>query len=298
MITAATMNISREAAIMLELWNEIFNSGLPFLRYAFIVGLLASVAFGIIGTFVVTRRITSIAGAIAHCVLGGIGAALYFRVEYNLAWCHPILGAIVAAILAAVVIGFVSIYAKQREDTIIGAIWAIGMAIGLLFIAKTPGEVDLHSYLFGNILLISQDDIYITLILDIVIIVPAILLFNNILGVCFDSRFSELRGVRVKFIYFTLLIMTALTIVLMVNVVGIIMVIAMLTLPAAVAGQFTKRLWSMMILSVLLSIAFTSTGLALSYQIAMPSGPTIVVIAGICYLGSLIYRKVKSARVK
>jgi len=283
---------------MLELWNEIFNSSLPFLRYAFIVGLLASVAFGIIGTFVVTRRITSIAGAIAHCVLGGIGAALYFRVEYNLSWCHPMLGAIVAAILAAVVIGYVSIYAKQREDTIIGAIWAIGMAIGLLFIAKTPGEVDLHSYLFGNILLISQDDIYITLILDIVIIVPAILLYNNILGVCFDSRFSELRGVRVKFIYFTLLIMTALTIVLMVNVVGIIMVIAMLTLPAAVAGQFTRRLWSMMILSVLLSVAFTTTGLALSYKIAMPSGPTIVVIAGICYLGSLIYRKIKLSRVK
>ena len=283
---------------MFELWNEIFNSNLPFLRYAFIVGLLASIAFGIIGTFVVTRRITSIAGAIAHCVLGGIGAAMFFKVEYNLAWCHPILGAIVAAIIAALVIGFVSIYAKQREDTIIGAIWAIGMAVGLLFIAKTPGEVDLHSYLFGNILLISQDDIYITLILDIVIIIPAILLFNNILGVCFDSHFSELRGVRVKFIYFTLLIMTALTIVLMVNIVGIIMVIAMLTLPAAVAGQFTKRLWSMMVLSVLLSIVFTSSGLMLSYKIAMPSGPTIVVIAGFCYLGALVYKKIQSLRVK
>ena len=283
---------------MLELWNEIFNSNLPFLRYAFIVGLLSSVAFGVIGTFVVTRRITSIAGAIAHCVLGGIGAAMYFRVEYNLLWCHPMLGAIIAAILAAMIIGYVSIYAKQREDTIIGAIWAVGMAFGLLFIAKTPGEVDLHSYLFGNILLISEEDIYITLILDIVIIVPAILLFNSILGVCFDSRFSELRGVRVKFIYFALLIMTALTIVLMVNVVGIIMVIAMLTLPAAVAGQFTRRLWSMMILSVLLSVAFTSTGLAVSYKIAMPSGPTIVVIAGICYLGSLIYKKIKLSRIK
>lgn len=283
---------------MLELWNEIFNSNLPFLRYAFIVGLLSSVAFGVIGTFVVTRRITSIAGAIAHCVLGGIGAAMYFRVEYNLLWCHPILGAIIAAILAAMIIGYVSIYAKQREDTIIGAIWAIGMAVGLLFIAKTPGEVDLHSYLFGNILLISEEDIYITLILDIVIIVPAILLFNSILGVCFDSRFSELRGVRVKFIYFALLIMTALTIVLMVNVVGIIMVIAMLTLPAAVAGQFTRRLWSMMILSVLLSVVFTSAGLAVSYKIAMPSGPTIVVIAGICYLGALIYKKIKLSRIK
>lgn len=277
---------------MLELWNEIFNSSLPFLRYAFIVGLLASVAFGIIGTFVVTRRISSIAGAIAHCVLGGIGAALYFKAEYDLFWCHPMLGAIVAAILAALIIGFVSIYAKQREDTIIAAIWAIGMAIGLLFIANTPGPVNLEDYLFGNILLISENDIYIILILDIVIILPAILLFNSILGVCFDSHFSELRGVRVKFIYFALLIMTALTIVLMVNVVGIIMVIAMLTLPAAVAGQFTKRLWSMMILSVLLSVAFTSTGLVLSYEIEMPSGPTIVVIAGLCYLGALIYKKV------
>lgn len=286
------MDTNRGGTRMFELWNEIFNSSLPFLRYAFIVGILSSVAFGIIGTFVVTRRITSIAGAIAHCVLGGIGAAMFFKFEYGLAWCHPLLGAIIAAVGAALIIGFVSIYAKQREDTIIGAIWAVGMATGLLFIAKTPGEADLHNYLFGNILLISENDIYLTLILDIVIILPAILLFNNILGVCFDSRFSELRGVRVKFIYFMLLIMTALTIVLMVNIVGIIMVIAMLTLPAAVAGQFTKRLWSMMVLSVLLSVVFTSSGLILSYKIAMPSGPTIVVIAGVCYLGAMIYKRV------
>ena len=283
---------------MLELWNEVFYGSLPFLRYAFIVALLASVAFGIIGTFVVTRKITSIAGAIAHCVLGGIGVAVFLRAEYSLTWCHPLLGAIVAAILAALVIAFVSIYAKQREDTIIGAIWAIGMAVGLLFIAKTPGEVDLHSYLFGNILLISKSDIYLTLILDIVIIVPAILFFNSILGTCFDSHFSELRGVRVKLIYFMLLIMTALTIVLMVNIVGIIMVIAMLTLPAAVAGQFTRRLWSMMILSVLLSIVFCSSGLALSYTTEMPSGPTIVVIAGVCYLISLIFKKLKAIRIR
>ncbi|MDD5697923.1 MAG: metal ABC transporter permease [Victivallaceae bacterium] len=283
---------------MTELWHEIFYGSLPFLRYAFIVGLLASVAFGIIGTFVVTRRITSLAGAIAHCVLGGIGAAMFFRVEYRLNWCQPLFGAIVAAVIAALVIGFVSLYARQREDTIIGAIWAIGMATGLLFLARTPGEVDLHSYLFGNILLIAQEDIYVTLILDAVIILPAILLFNNILGVCFDSDFSELRGVRVKLIYFVILIMTALTIVLMVNIVGIIMVIAMLTLPAAVAGQFTRRLWSMMLWSVILSVLFTSSGLMLSYKIEMPSGPTIVVIAGVCYLGALIYRKVQSLRIK
>ena len=262
------------------------------LHYILIASLLASIAFGVIGTFVVTRRISSIAGAIAHSVLGGIGAALYFKVEYGLAWCQPMFGAIIAAIIAALVIGFVSIYAKQREDTIIGAIWAIGMAVGLLFIANTPGEFHLEDYLFGNIQLISQNDIHLILLLDIVIILPAILLFNNILGVCFDSHFSELRGVQVKLIYFMLLIMTALTIVLMVNIVGIIMVIAMLTLPAAVAGQFTKRMWSMMLLSVLLSLAFTGSGLMLGDKLKMPPGPTIVIIAGICYLCSLSYKKI------
>jgi zinc transport system permease protein len=259
---------------------------MPDLYYAFIIASLASIAFGVIGTFVVTRRISSIAGAIAHSVLGGIGAALYFGF-------HPMLGAIITAIIAALVIGVVKLYAKQREDTIIGAIWAIGMAIGLLFIANTPGDFHLEDYLFGNIHLISRSDIYVILILDIVIVLPAILLFNSILGVCFDSHFSQLRGVRVKLIYFMLLIMTALTIVLMVKIVGIIMVIAMLTLPAATAGQFTKRLWSMILLSMFLSMAFTSTGLVLSNKINMPGGPTIVIIAGFFYLSSLIYKKIK-----
>jgi zinc transport system permease protein len=274
MTTAVTIITSRENVIM------------PDLYYAFIIASLASIAFGVIGTFVVTRRISSIAGAIAHSVLGGIGAALYFGF-------HPMLGAIITAIIAALVIGVVKLYAKQREDTIIGAIWAIGMAIGLLFIANTPGDFHLEDYLFGNIHLISRSDIYVILILDIVIVLPAILLFNSILGVCFDSHFSQLRGVRVKLIYFMLLIMTALTIVLMVKIVGIIMVIAMLTLPAATAGQFTKRLWSMILLSMFLSMAFTSTGLVLSNKINMPGGPTIVIIAGFFYLSSLIYKKIK-----
>jgi zinc transport system permease protein len=288
----------KEDIHMIELWQDLTSSTVPFLRYAFLTGILASIAFGIIGTYVVTRRITAIAGAIAHCVLGGIGAAMFFRVNYNLLWLKPVYGAIIAALLAAMIIGLVSIYAKQREDTVIGAIWAIGMAVGLLFLARTPGYVDLHSYLFGNILLVAQEDIYVTLILDAIVIIPAILLFNNILGVCFDSKFAELRGIKVKLIYLMLLCMTALTIVLMVDIVGIIMVIALLTLPAAVAGHFTRRLWSMMTLSVLLSLVFTTTGLSLSYKLNLPSGPTIVIIAGACYLLSIIYYKVKSTLVK
>ncbi|WET05131.1 metal ABC transporter permease [Lentisphaerota bacterium ZTH] len=273
---------------------NIFGANIPFLRYAFIIGLLASVAFGIMGTFVVTRRITSIAGAIAHSVLGGIGAALYLNLNVGLSWIKPVYGAITAALLSAFIIWLVSIYAKQREDTVIGAIWAIGMATGLLFLARTPGYVNLHSYLFGNILLVSRNDIYITLVLDALIIVPAIIFYNNILGVCFDSRFSELRGIKTRLIFLMLLAMTALTVVLLVDIVGIIMVIAMLTLPAAVAGHFTRKLNTMMLVSVLLSLVFTSSGLVVSFRTDMPSGPTIVIIAGFCYLAAMVYSKLRS----
>ncbi|MCP3965918.1 MAG: metal ABC transporter permease [Lentisphaerae bacterium] len=277
-----------------EFMMNVFGANIPFLRYAFIIGLLASVAFGIMGTFVVTRRITSIAGAIAHSVLGGIGAALFLNLNIGLTWIKPVYGAITAALLSAFIIWLVSIYAKQREDTVIGAIWAIGMATGLLFLARTPGYVNLHSYLFGNILLVSRNDIFITLILDALIIIPAVIFYNNILGVCFDSRFAELRGIKTKLIFLMLLAMTALTVVLLVDIVGIIMVIAMLTLPAAVAGHFTRRLHSMMIVSVILSLAFTSSGLVISFRTDLPSGPTIVIIAGFCYIVAMIFSKLRA----
>jgi zinc transport system permease protein len=275
---------------MLNFIQQLANPSMSFLLYAFLTGAVASVAFGIIGTYVVTRRITAIAGAISHCVLGGIGIALFLKLNYHLDWCTPMLGAVVSALLSAIIIGLVSMYAKEREDTVIGAIWAIGMAIGLLFLAKTPGYIDLHGYLFGNILLVNADDFKITLLLDLLILIPAILLFNNFLAVCFDSRFAELRGLRIKLTYLLLLCMTALTIVLMVTIVGIIMVIALLTLPAAVAGYFTRRIWSMMSLAILLSLAFTSSGLVVSYKFDLPSGPVIVVIAGACYVLTILYR--------
>lgn len=269
---------------MSDFFNLFFSPEMAFFKYAFLTAIVAAVAFGIIGTFVVVKQISSIAGAISHCVLGGIGAAVYAETALGWSWCKPIYGAVVAALLAAVIIGLVSIYAKQREDTVIGAVWAIGMATGLMFIAKTPGYVSLESYLFGNILLVSSDDFWITLGLDLFIITVVIIFFNNFLAVCFDSKFATIRGVKVKFFYLLLLCLTALTIVLLVNVVGIIMVIALLTLPAAIAGQFTSRLWSMMVLAVLFSILFSTVGMSISYNYDLPSGPTIVLLAGSCYV--------------
>jgi zinc transport system permease protein len=268
----------------MEFLEALGDPDIPFLRYALLAGVLASVALGIIGTYVVTRRISSIAGAISHSVLGGIGAALYLQVVAGWAWCHPMYGAVAAALASAIVIGLVSLYAKQREDTVIGALWAVGMAVGLLFFAKTPGYTDPMSYLFGNILFITRGDLWLVLALDALVIGLGVTLYHKFLAVCFDPEFAELRGVRVRVYYLLLLCLTALTVVLLVRVVGIVMVIALLTLPAAVAGHFARRLWHMMALAVLACMIFVGVGLGISYYAELPSGPVIIVLAAGVYL--------------
>ncbi len=270
---------------MREFFYAIFDADVPLLRYSFIAGMLASVAFGIIGSYVVVRRITYIAGAIAHCVLGGLGAAIYLRHQVGISWIDPIHGATLSALLAAIVIGLVTLYAKQREDTVIGALWAVGMAIGALFIFRTPSAyVDPMSYLFGDILLIRSRDLYLIAALDLVVVFLAVLFYNRFLAVCFDEEFARLRGIKVGCYYMLLLCLTALTIVLLVQLVGIVMVIALLTLPAAVAGHFTTKLSTMMMLSIVLCAIFTATGLAFSYSWEMPSGAVIIIFAAATYL--------------
>ena len=278
---------------MHELIDALRDPAIPFLRYAFLAGLLSSFAFGIVGSYVVTRRLASIAGAISHCVLGGIGVAIYLDKQAGLTWLHPMLGATVAALLAAIILGLVTLYAREREDTVIGALWAIGMAIGLLFLAKTPGYVDPMSYLFGNILMISRRDLWMIVGLDAVVAGLGIVLYNRFLAISFDEEFARLRGVRVEAYYLLLLCMTALTVVLMVSVVGIVMVIALLTLPAAAAGRFSARMWQMMALAVLFCMAFVGSGLSVSYVYDLPSGPTIIVIGGAVYLLAALAGKLR-----
>ena len=272
----------------MEFIEAIFNH--TFMLYAFLACLLAGVVSGVIGTYVVTRKITYLAGAIAHSVLGGMGIAHYFSVVYELPWLHPLYGAIVAAVVAAIIIALVSIRAKEREDTVIGAIWAIGMAVGILFIARTPGyNEELMSYLFGNILMVGQFDLLLIGILDAIVIIFVFIFYNQLQAVCFDEEFARIRGVRTNLIYLLLLIVTALTVVILVTVVGIILVIALLTLPAAIAGRFTRNLWQTMILSSSLAVIFSVTGLGLSYSTNLPSGPTIIIVAGFFYLLLIIF---------
>ena len=281
---------------MIEFINALSDPDNEFLRLALYVGTLASLSFGIIGSYVVTRRTSYLAGAISHCVFGGIGAGLYIQNKVGLEWFDPMYGAVISAILAAVIIGTVSLHAQQREDTVIGALWAIGMATGLLFIDRTPGYFDMSSYLFGDILLISNIDLQLVVILDIIVVGFTVFFYNKLLAVCFDDEFARLRGINAGAFYMLLLCLTALTVVLLVRVVGIVMVIALLTIPAAVAGQFAKRLWQMMMLAILFCMLFTWTGLAVSYSYRLSSGPTIIVIAGLVYLIVLLFTRIIKTR--
>jgi zinc transport system permease protein len=266
---------------------EFFNALLryEFLQHALLAGVLAGIACGVVGTYVVVRRISFIAGAIAHCVLGGLGVARYLQVVRGWEWLDPLHGAVAAALLAALLIGIVSLRVKEREDTIIGAMWAVGMAVGILFIARTPGyNEDLMSYLFGNILLVRARDLWLMVGLDALVVFLGVALYSQLQAVCFDEEFARLRGLNVEFYYLLLLVLTALTVVLLVSVVGLVLVIALITLPVAIASQFTGTLRTTMVLASLLSIGFTTSGLALSYSPDLPAGATTIVLAGITYL--------------
>lgn len=182
-----------------------------FLQNALLAGILASIGCGIVGTYVVVKRIGFLAGGIAHSVLGGMGVAYFFGV-------NPIGGALVAAVIAALLIGWVNLRWKEHEDTLIGALWAVGMAIGILFISRTPGyNVDLMSYLFGNILMAPREDVYLMAGLDVVIVVTVVLFYKQFLAVTFDEEFGRLRGVNVELFYLLLLCIVAITVVLLIR---------------------------------------------------------------------------------
>ena len=187
-----------------------------FLQGALIAGLLTSIGCGVMGSYVVVKRIAFIAGSIAHSVLGGMGIALYMGAD-------PLIGALIAAIIAALLIGGIRLYWKQQEDTLIGALWAIGMAIGVIFIAKTPGyQSDLTSYLFGNILLVPHSSLWFMAGLDVVLLAIVWAYHRQLLAVVFDEEHARLRGIPASFFYLLLLVMVALTVVLLIQVVGLI----------------------------------------------------------------------------
>lgn len=279
-------------------FSALFNPNLPFIRNAFFAGVLSSVLFGVLGSVVTVKRISSLAGAISHAVLGGIGMALYLSATGIMPNLSPMVGAMVFALISALIIGFVSLKSKQREDTVIQAIWAIGMSIGVLFMAKTPGYTDPSSFLFGNILLISTQDLVLLLILDVIVVFLAWFFYPQIEATAFDEEFAKVRGVPTQKVFLAILSVSAIAVVLLQTFVGIVMVIAMLTLPAGTAGFKAKNLASMMFFATLYSLLFSFGGLALGWTLDMPVGAMVVVLAGAFFLGRSLGNLIRKRSMK
>ena len=265
---------------MIELMAEIFRNS--FMQYALLACVLASIGCGVIGTYVVVKRIGFLAGGIAHSVLAGMGIAIFLQAS-------PLAGAVITALVSGVLIGWINLHLRQHEDILVAAFWSMGMAIGILFISRVPGyNIDLMSYLFGNILLVSERDLYLMLMLDVVIVALVFLFYRQFLAAAFDEEFARLRGLNVEFFYILLLCTVALTVVLLIQVVGLILVLALLILPAATAAQFAASILRMMLLAVVFSVVITVSGLLISYAPDLPSGSTIIVLAGSVYIVTLV----------
>jgi zinc transport system permease protein len=267
----------------------------PFLPMSFLAGIAASITSGIVGSYVVVKRIVFISGSIAHSVLGGMGIFLWLKRTYNLDWLNPLHGALVAAILSAFLIGWIHLKHRQREDTVIAAIWSTGMAIGVIFVSLTPGyNVELMNFLFGNILWTSMSDLILLSSLAALIVVATLIFHAKFQAVCFDENQAELRGISVSKYYLFLLTLVAISVVILIQIVGAILIIAMLAIPAAIAGEFCRRLSKMMGWAVVFGCLFTTVGLTLSYFLNWPPGATIALTAAFFYLLSLLrgYRAV------
>lgn len=262
--------------------NDVWDAlQFEFMRNALLAGVLVSITCGMIGTLVVVNRIVFISGGIAHAAYGGIGIAFYLGIP-------PSLGAAFFSLGISMVMGVASLKSRQRVDAIIGVMWAVGMALGIILIDLTPGyNVDVMSYLFGSILAVPGTDIYFMLALNVVILLVVLIFYKEFLAMSYDEEFSFVVGIPVKALYFLLLGMIAFSVVMIIRVVGLILVIALLSIPPYIAEKYTTSLGKMMIFSSLLGMLFILTGLWVSYRYNLASGATIIMVAGLVFFISL-----------
>lgn len=262
----------------------------PFFQRALLVGLLASVACGIVGSFVVVKRITSLSGGLSHAAFGGVGLG------YLLGF-PPLLGAAGFSLLCALGIGLTYQRMRSALDTLVSIVWSAGMALGILFVALRSGyPPDLMSYLFGSILFVSADSVLMVGVLDIAILLSVFLCFAELQAICFDEEFARSLGLPVERLFLLLMTLVALAVVTLIKVVGIILVIALLTVPAATARLWVERLSVMMLLATLLGAVCTTGGLLLSYSLSdqldvnVPPGPVIILLSVVLFAVSLALR--------
>lgn len=258
-----------------------------FLRVALAAGLLAAVGCGVVGTLVVVKRITFMAGGIAHAVLGGMGVA-------HLLGRDPLIGAAIAAVVAALLVGWIARRGGEREDMLIGALWAVGMAVGIVAIARTPGySTDLMSYLLGNLLMVSREQVVAMAVLDGIMLAAVLAFWRPLVATTFDEEFARLRGLPTLAIELGVLVTVALAVVLLVQAVGLVLVMALLTLPAATALLLSGSIGRVMVLSGAVAAAEIVLGLGLAFETDTPAGAIIVLGSAAVYLFALTWRRLR-----
>ena len=256
-----------------------------FLQVALAAGLASAVGCGVVGSIVVVKRISFLAGGIAHTVLGGMGLA------YLLGGV-PIVGAAVAAVLAALLIGWISLKARQREDMLIGAVWAVGMAVGIIAIAHTPGySTDLMSYLLGNLLMVTREQVIAMALLDALMLGLLCAFYRPLMATLHDEEFARLRGVPTTALYLGLMVVVAMAVVVLIQAVGLVLVMALFTLPAATVLLFSRSLARLMIGATLLSAVVIVAGLGVAFETDSPAGATIVLCAAGVFVAGLFWKR-------
>jgi zinc transport system permease protein len=265
-----------------------------FMRNALLAGLLVSFAVGLVGTFVVLNRIVFLAGGIAHASYGGVGLGYLLGL-------NPALGAFTFAVASAAVLGTVHQRVRDRADTLIGALWATGMSLGVIFLDLSDGyKADLMSYLFGSILAIPRADLWLLAGLDVLLAVTAVVLFPHLVAVSFDPDHAATAGLPVAGIALFLHVMVALTVVMLMRVVGLVLVIALLAIPTAVAARLTRRITVLIPVAAGCALAFVWVGLVLAYLADLTSGATIVLVAttgyGLTSLGRVLHTHRRNLR--
>lgn len=261
-----------------------------FMQNAFIASILTGLVCGIIGTVIVEKKLVSMSGGIAHASFGGIGLGYLLGIE-------PIIGGLVFAVASSLGIATINRKINTNSDSLIGIFWSVGMALGILFISLTPGyPPDMTSYLFGDILTVSSFYLKIMAVLSLIIIFSITIIFNYWKAYLFDEEFAKIVGIKTLVFEYFLFILIALTIVILIKVVGIILSIALLTIPSAIAKLISYDIKKIMILSSFLGIAFNILGLIVSYNYNIPSGSTIILLAVVGYFSVAIISKIKEIK--
>jgi len=262
--------------------SDIFKY--TFLQNAMLAAIFASIACGIIGVVIIEKKLVMMSGGISHASFGGIGLGYLLGIE-------PLVTGLIFSVATSLLVVEIKNKGKTAADTLIGMFWSVGMALGIIFISIKPGyPPDMTSYLFGDILTVGKMDLFLTVILDILVVFSIILFFQYWKAYLFDEEFLQVLSVNIRFFEKYIFILIAVSVIVLIKVVGIILLISMLTVPPSIGKMYTNNLSKLFFLSIFISFALFISGIAFSYYLNIPSGASIIIISAIVYMINLKFK--------